>query len=285
MALTRARKQIFLLGHAKGEEEKAKPDKNTFLSYLWPATKDMAIRERAAALLVEGEKKYSEPKPALDAAQNSFSKITRLGLKSLPKIDNNLNSNVHRLTEKIEFQWAGPLSKHIGTITHRLLEVRQVRELSQTFKEGEPDFREFARRQLLQLGVPKKELSRAISIVLRAIKNTFSSNRGAWIFSSLHDDVEVELALSSVGSQGVERIIVDRTFVDSAGVRWIIDFKTGDHSGAGLVEYLDSEQRRYEPQLERYAKVMSEIFPQPIMLGLYFPLLSEWREWSPLLHK
>jgi ATP-dependent helicase/nuclease subunit A len=160
-----------------------------------------------------------------------------------------------------------------------------VRELSQIFKEGEQGFREFARRQLLQLGVPEKELSRVIGIVLRAIKNTFSSSKGAWIFSDLHDDIEVELALSYVGSQGVERIIVDRTFVDSSGMRWIIDFKTGEHSGTGLIEYLDSEQIRYEPQLEHYAKVMSEIFPQPIMLGLYFPLLSEWREWSPLLRK
>ena len=285
VALTRARKQIFLLGHAKGEEEKAKPEKNTFLSYLWPATKDMAIRERGLASLVEGEKKYSEPKSALDTAQNSFSKIARLGLESLPKIENNLDSKAHRLSEKIEFEWAGPLSKHIGTITHRLLEVIQVRKLSRTFKEGEPYFRGFAKRQLLQLGVPEKELSRAISIVLRAIQNTFSSSRGAWIFSGQHDGIEVELALSYVGSEGVERIVVDRTFVDSSGMRWIIDFKTGDHSGAGLVEYLDSEQVRYEPQLERYAKAMSEIFPQPIMLGLYFPLLSEWREWSPLLRK
>ena len=114
-------------------------------------------------------------------------------------------------------------------------------------------------------------------------KIRFLAAEAPGFFLALHDDIEVELALSYVGSQGVERIIVDRTFVDSSGMRWIIDFKTGDHSGAGLVEYLDSEQVRYEPQLERYAKAMSEIFPQPIMLGLYFPLLSEWREWSPLL--
>jgi hypothetical protein len=39
-------------------------------------------------------------------------------------------------------------------------------------------------------------------------------------------------------------------------------------------------QNRYRAQLERYAQVLGKLDPCPIRLGLYFPLLGGWREWS-----
>ena len=73
---------------------------------------------------------------------------------------------------------------------------------------------------------------------------------------------------------------IDRTFVDAAGTRWIVDYKTSRHEGAGREEFLDREQERYRPQLERYAALMRRLGPEPVRLGLYFPLLAAWREWS-----
>jgi hypothetical protein len=63
-------------------------------------------------------------------------------------------------------------------------------------------------------------------------------------------------------------------------VRWIVDFKTSTHSGGGREEFLDREQERYRAQLERYAQVLGKLDSRPIRLGLYFPLLGGWREWS-----
>ena len=77
---------------------------------------------------------------------------------------------------------------------------------------------------------------------------------------------------------GLVSVVVDRTFVDG-GVRWIVDYKTSSHEGAGLDEFLDREQQRYRPQLERYAALIGRLGPEPVRLGLYFPLLSGWREW------
>jgi len=75
-------------------------------------------------------------------------------------------------------------------------------------------------------------------------------------------------------------VVIDRTFVDAAGTRWIVDYKTSAHEGAGLDEFLDREQERYRPQLERYAAFLRLLGTEPIRLGLYFPLLSAWREWT-----
>jgi len=40
--------------------------------------------------------------------------------------------------------------------------------------------------------------------------------------------------------------------------------------------YLDSEQERYRPQLEAYARALGQ---GDATLGLYFPLLGAWRQW------
>ena len=80
------------------------------------------------------------------------------------------------------------------------------------------------------------------------------------------------------------RVIIDRTFVDAEGRRWIIDFKTGSHRGGAREAYLDSELTRYRPQLERYARIMASLDVRPVMLGLYFPLLDGWREWPAPSH-
>jgi hypothetical protein len=78
----------------------------------------------------------------------------------------------------------------------------------------------------------------------------------------------------------LRRVIIDRTFVDAAGVRWIVDFKLSQHEGGSPEAFLDSERERYREQLEDYARVMRGIDARPIRLALYFPLLCGWREWD-----
>ncbi len=96
-----------------------------------------------------------------------------------------------------------------------------------------------------------------------------------------HGSAQSELALTGVVDSGLVSIVIDRTFVDATGVRWIVDYKTSSHEGAGLDEFLDNERERYRGQLERYAQLMRAYGDEPVRLGLYFPLLSAWREWAP----
>jgi ATP-dependent exoDNAse (exonuclease V) beta subunit len=71
-------------------------------------------------------------------------------------------------------------------------------------------------------------------------------------------------------------MVLDRTFVDEGGVRWIIDYKSGTHEGADVEGFLNRERLRYAGQLELYAQALGGA----AKLGLYFPLLNGWREWS-----
>ena len=89
---------------------------------------------------------------------------------------------------------------------------------------------------------------------------------------------------------------IDRTFVDQDGTRWIIDYKTSRHEEEDVDAFLDQQhdsmdgggrnasgtafEERYKEQLEKYGALMKLHDDKPIKLGLYFPLLQGWREWS-----
>ena len=73
---------------------------------------------------------------------------------------------------------------------------------------------------------------------------------------------------------------IDRTFVDSDGTRWIIDYKTSRHEEEDVDAFLDQQQERYKEQLEKYGALMKLHGDEPVRLGLYFPLLQGWREWE-----
>jgi ATP-dependent exoDNAse (exonuclease V) beta subunit len=86
--------------------------------------------------------------------------------------------------------------------------------------------------------------------------------------------------VSGVLGGRIVNIIVDRTFVDQDGVRWIVDYKTSSHEGADIEGFLDLQKDRYRQQLEKYAALFKNLEHRPIRLGLYFPLLNGWREWE-----
>ncbi len=109
-----------------------------------------------------------------------------------------------------------------------------------------------------------------------------ADERGRWLFSKSHIDARNEYALSGVYQGKVVNVILDRTFVDADGTRWVVDYKTSRHEGKDISIFLDQQKSRYQEQLEKYGTLISGMENRPVKLGLYFPLLQEWREWSLL---
>lgn len=274
VVLTRARTKVYLLGHAKKGKKGWAPQAGSLLSLLWPVL-SIFFEE------LRGNSESSE----LDLSQGTLNKchhsVLRALPSSLPEEDQYFKTSPLYATESLEFDWASNTAKHVGTVVHRLLELVSKNSLGTSFAELRRPVKQFSANELKSLGVDREELESAISTVLKAIEKSLSSKRGLWIFSEHHETAESELALSHKNKDGLlENVVIDRTFVDNNGIRWIIDYKTGSHSGGGLSDYLDSEERRYKPKLNHYAEVMLKIHFEPIKLGLYFPLLDAWREWD-----
>ena len=100
-----------------------------------------------------------------------------------------------------------------------------------------------------------------------------------WIIEP-HESAASESALTGVLDGRVYQVVIDRTFIDANGTRWVIDYKTSVHEGSGIEKFLDNERARYQATLDRYARLMQQREPRPVKLGLYFPLLNGWREWE-----
>ncbi len=116
----------------------------------------------------------------------------------------------------------------------------------------------------------------ARSRVAQALTNVVQDDRGRWVLGG-HPEQRCELRLSAIQGARVRRFVLDRTFVTAEGERWIVDYKAGAHEGADVEAFLESEQERYRGQLEAYAAALDPA----ARLGLYFPLVPGWRQWSP----
>jgi len=169
------------------------------------------------------------------------------------------------------FEWVGESLRHTGTVVHAF--VQRMKGVDEPAPDGTA-----IRRALMHAGVSPLDLDESAQRVRQALARIRASRRGRWILEA-HEDSHSEYAVTGVVDGEVVRGTVDRTFIDD-GVRWIIDFKTSEHQGGKLEEFLDEQQRRYRDQMERYAGILSQL-GNPVRLGLYFPLLDEWREWAP----
>jgi ATP-dependent exoDNAse (exonuclease V) beta subunit len=177
----------------------------------------------------------------------------------------------------LEFDWAGESARLVGTVVHRILEQLGSQDMAQATELER--FSAIGRRMLMQEGLPAEQLDAAAGRIDDALAGILQDQRGCWILSTEHKDAQCEYALTwRVGDQ-VRHMIIDRTFIDANDDRWIIDYKTGSHTGGGMDEFLDREQERYRQQLDDYAAAFSRLEGRPIRLGLYFPLLNGWREW------
>jgi ATP-dependent helicase/nuclease subunit A len=176
------------------------------------------------------------------------------------------------------FDWAGETARRVGSLVHAELHKMDLATLGEAAIQARAGH---FRRWLELHGVPQDRLSQATARVLEALLGVHRDPRGRWILERrLREDLR-EHALSGYGQGEFARVVFDRSFIDEAGVRWVIDYKTSQHLGGGLELFLDREVERYRGQLERYGRLARRMGPQPVRLGLYFPLMRAWREWAP----
>jgi ATP-dependent exoDNAse (exonuclease V) beta subunit len=174
----------------------------------------------------------------------------------------------------------GDTLRHVGTVVHQLL--RRVAEdgLNGWNRERIEGCAPACRTALASLGVPPAELAQAVEQVGRALTRVIEDQRGRWILAN-RPEAASEYSLCGIVDDGIVSVRVDRTFVDEDGIRWIVDYKTSSHEGAGLEAFLDNERERYRGQLDLYRRIFSALDERPVRAALYFPLLNGWREAEP----
>ncbi|MGD0201066.1 MAG: UvrD-helicase domain-containing protein [Bryobacteraceae bacterium] len=277
---TRAKRQLHLLGRAAWDSAAATlvaPHRRSLLAKLWPAVKDEFAAAVARAL------PSAVAAPAAGAVAVSSPPIRRL-VSGWVLPDPPRAVAVEAAEAMVErhapaFEWVGDTLRHVGTVVHRVLHQVAIEGLAAWDEAHAGARRPAFEAALRRLGVPRSELAGAAAAVERAVLNTLTDPRGRWILGE-HDGAQSEYALSGLAGATLLSVRIDRTFVDDAGARWIVDFKTSTHAGGDLRAFLDNELERYREQMTRYAGLMGRLDSRPIRMGLYFPLLTAWREYE-----
>lgn len=288
VAATRAKQRLHLIGGTRtheGEEGPAprQPPAQSLLARLWPAVETEFVIA-AKGIADSGANASSVPETAADAGFNG-GLLRRLPADwtlppAPPAVTRVPPAALQSAGALIEFAWAGETARHVGTVTHRLLQECARTGINDFARLDERQVLRSARIALAGLGIPESGIESAAARVLAALRATLEDERGRWILDPAHRDARCEYALGGMLNGRLISAVIDRSFVDADGVRWIIDYKTGGHEGGGTEAFLDREQTRYRSQLESYAVLMRARESRPVKLGLYFPLLRGWREWE-----
>ena len=282
VAATRAKRQLHIiptieLKQGEAEIELVTPRYNSLLAQLWPVVKNQ-FTELLSTYQVESQ---------VDEATVTINKEIRRFKEQwqLPAAPASMRREYEEIDDKtaidsIEFEWASETIMHIGSVVHRYIQLLADDGLENWDREHIQNKIHNYELALQHLGVVDDEITEAAKSVAEALTKLREDAKGQWLLSDEHADQHNEYALSGLYEGRVINAIIDRTFIDKEGVRWIIDYKTSRHEGTDEEGFLDREKDRYKEQLEKYASLLSSIDERPIKLGLYFPLLQGWREWN-----
>jgi len=179
---------------------------------------------------------------------------------------------------QVSFDWVGSTLRHIGTVVHQVLQRIAQDGLSAWTPERVEESRSAFRSALASLGVPAAELQSAVNRVVAAVQSTLRDERGRWILRGDRAETACEYAVCGIIEGRLVSARVDRAFLDTDGTRWIVDYKTSFHQGSDIEGFIDNELARYREQLTAYSKLFALLEDRSVRVGLYFPLLSTWRE-------
>ncbi len=281
VAATRARKHLHLIGDVGAIEKEGRvvlkpPSKGSLLERLWPAVagdfSDAAPLTPDASAEAEGAGGAATIDQALRRLPSSWAPPAPPEPARWSPPDERAPAG-----GEIEFSWVGEALRHVGSVVHRWLQRIAEDGLNGWNRARIASLHGQFRRQLAARGVAQNELERSVERVAAALANAIEDERGRWLLAA-REGARSEQRLAALIDGRPVHLVVDRVFTDEAGRLWIVDYKTSSHEGAGREAFLERERERYAAQLERYAQALGGA--GNTALGLYFPLVSGWREWQ-----
>ncbi|MEO8005098.1 MAG: UvrD-helicase domain-containing protein, partial [Betaproteobacteria bacterium] len=280
VAATRAKRRLHLLGHVL-------PDLGDDVRMIKPPAKDSLLDSLWPAVAAEFEAAFASFVPSVQSvALSGEPAVLDQSLRRLPAgwsmpayppaVHWDAPEEPEGAGEDIEFSWVGETARHVGSVVHRWLQRIADDELAGWDPARVERMRKTFAAELATRGIPEVEVPDAVARIVEALTRTLEDARGRWLLGAQPQARNEYRITASIDGERLN-LVIDRTFVDVEGRRHIVDYKTSSHEGGDADGFLDSERERYRQQLERYAIALGG---EPSELGLYFPLLSGWREWQ-----
>lgn len=254
VACTRAEAELHMFGHLEGKEPR--PAKHSLLSLLLDE-QGQAFGANIVSYTLEQQEDAEVLKPLTRSA-------------ALPPTPAEPAFAEQEIIA--EYLWAGPEAAPVGNTIHAVLQYLGESGLDQ----ASPDqLHPRMHRLLLREGLAGNSLQLAEQRCRQALSGILKSVHVQWILSPEHQDAHCEWELMASLDGHPAQAIIDRSFIDNEGNRWIIDYKTASHEGSNLNAFLDEEWRRHQQQLQRYTRILGLMEPdRSLRCALYFPIMD-----------
>lgn len=279
VAATRARRRLHLLGHAvRSRDGELVAATGSLLKAAWSAlaaaatTNLVNVADLTPAAASKGVRLRRLPLDWVPPALAPTLQVTLPGPRRA-------STHGHRPAAGLTLSLRSEEGRLIGTVVHGWLERFAADGVARWPVQRLAELHPRLREELLRDGVPRERVAACVELAISALANTLASARGRWILQA-HGDAACELALTGSSAGVPVHAVIDRTFVDEQGVRWVIDYKCSrPGEGEEVESFLTAEVERYRPQLEEYCRLMALLSPQqPVKAALYLPLLDAWYE-------
>jgi len=277
VACTRAERELHMFGEVSDSNQQ--PKSSSLLARLYQPEDECfgaTVTHHAAQTHEVEASIQAKPQrlPVMFSPPSAFASI-----KTKHHTDDSIKQNI-----KPEFNWASAQARAVGIALHAAIQRIAEQGLAASNQE---ELLAFMSNILHQEGISSTYIKQALNRCQQGLKQCFSSARFQWIVSTQHQDAHNEWALTYVDNDICKHVVLDRSFIDETGTRWIVDYKTGWHQEEDLDAWLDQELIRYTvdtPQLPNYVKVLQALEPERnIKSALYFPMMDGWREWESVL--
>ena len=313
VAATRAKQKLYLFGQITAKEPEdievvINPVKGSMLEALWPCvnlTFTQLLHEHEFVELDQSQQKSPWPKVSrLPLLREGFSSLFQQNAQTI-KVESDITS--HRVSTSISTDKTanlkdskkddGPqevdslfasrqalLNTSVGNLVHAVLEQMVDEGIERWDAERLQQRLPFYQQWLGQQGLKESELDEALRRTEHSLANAIGNPLLRWALGNQFEESQTEQPLTALEEAGVvSNHIIDRTFVDEKGVRWIVDYKTSLYQGKvedkkALNEFIQQQVEHYQPQLERYGRLFAELEDRPQKWVLYFSYIDQWIE-------
>jgi ATP-dependent helicase/nuclease subunit A len=270
VALTRAKTNLYL----SAVVEKDAPTTNSLLGLVWEGIGVTEVADctdiNIGKTPVTNELEFTATN-CLQRIKTTCLYTDELVASKSHMLRDNLDEIISIENQSLELDPSREWMRHVGTLVHRELWRISIQGISSWNENMLSIIKKRWCITLKKLGVASQHLVGAVNLVAVAISNAVSCPNGRWILDHRHMDAQSEWSLSTYINGQIIDVVIDRSFVDADGIRWIIDYKTCDATT------IKPELEAYTSQLFKYFAIVHKFCNESkIKTGLYFPLQRRW---------
>ncbi len=280
IGVTRAIKSAHLSAVLKrGKEESINPDPRSLLSTIWTAIFQNKFVE---FVNMDGMTTENILESKGTSQLKTATLLKRIPVSLLPQSswfevaeksdDNNQHHPQPSFNEDPRLDLM--LDTQIGNLIHEALQASLTNK--NLLSDDSIDLqRQRWQQHLLRYGFDLDKAHHAVAYIEDSLRKTLSNQELLWIFDHSQEKSVAEYELQSKNGDVVQNHIIDRSFLDSEDIRWIIDYKSAKKPDSiPEEEFIAGQLNLYRPQLKRYHELFKEEKNKGVKTALLFTSIA-----------